>query len=303
MGMNKVDSPRSHPQARQRALMIAVAATVVLMVVKGLLGIAGQSLALLTDAGHTLGDVLFLAAAWFAARLSQRGASGGLTWGYPRAGVLVGLLSAIGLIVIAVAMVWASWQDFFHPHRPDVLAMLVGGGLGIAVNVILSVTLTHHHDDLNVRSAWIHVISDALASLAVVVAGVLIAIYDWLWTDPLGAFVIGVVIVYSAIGIIRDAWAVLMEAAPKDLNLENIRTAIAETQGVQAVHHLHVWSLTPGQPALSAHVQLSVDCSLQDGQNVIRKVSDVLNRRFHITHSTLQIELDPNCEAPQHESR
>lgn len=301
--MNKVDSPHSHPQARQRALMIAVAATVVLMVVKGLLGIAGQSLALLTDAGHTLGDVLFLAAAWFAARLSQRGASGGLTWGYPRAGVLVGLLSAIGLIVIAVAMVWASWQDFFHPHRPDALAMLVGGGLGIAVNVILSVTLTHHHDDLNVRSAWIHVISDALASLAVVVAGVLIAVYDWLWTDPLGAFIIGVVIVYSAIGIIRDAWAVLMEAAPKDLNLDNIRTAIAETQGVQAVHHLHVWSLTPGQPALSAHVQLSVDCSLQDGQNVIRTVSDVLNRRFHITHSTLQIELDPNCEAPQHESR
>lgn len=290
---------------RSAALLLALLVTGLLLVLKAALAWMGGSLALWSDTGHSLADVIFLGSAWIAARIAQRPASDQMTWGYPRVGVLVGLLSAIGLVAMSALLLVESWLALLHPTPPVAWTMLVGGGAGLVANLAVGLRLqpheAHTHQDLNLRSAWLHVLGDAATSLAVIVAA-LVMMWTRFWAaDAIGAMLIAVVVAVSSLGIIRDAWAVLMEATPPDVHLGQVLAALQAMPGVASVHHVHVWTLTPGESALSAHVRLADAQTVADGQVLIRAMDRELAARFGIRHSTLQLEVSEEDEPGNHE--
>ncbi len=291
-----MDVHAAAPGRRPAALAAAVGVGAGLFALKVALAWWGGSLTLWSDAGHSLADVVFMGGAYMAARVASRPPSAIMTWGYPRAGVLVGLLSAVGLVALSVGLLAEAWLSWLHPTRPVVWTMIVGGGVGLVANLAVSHRVRpaepHSHQDLNLRSAWLHLISDAATSLAVVVAGLVIWSTGFLRADALGAAAIALAMAASSVGIIRDGWAVLMEAAPAGLSLDAVAGSMAEIAGVESVHHVHLWTITPGEWALSAHVRLGSARTLQDGQAVVRAMDSELGRRYGIHHATLQIEVE-----------
>ncbi|MDA8199289.1 MAG: cation diffusion facilitator family transporter [Thermaerobacter sp.] len=300
---------RSHSQhaSRAAALASAVAVAVGLFALKVALAWFGGSLTLWSDAGHSLADMIFMGSAYMAARIAVRPPSPVMTWGYPRAGVLVGLLSALALVVLSLGLLTEAWLSWLHPARPVVWTMVVGGAVGLGANLAVGHRVRPHephgHQDLNLRSAWLHLVGDAATSLAVVVAGVAIWWTGFLRADAIGAAVIAVAMAGSSIGIVRDAWRVLMEAAPRDVSLDAVAAAMAATAGVESIHHVHLWAITPGEWALSAHVEVSTARTLRDGQAVIRTLDERLREGFGIHHATLQLEVAGDSDPRRHEHR
>jgi cobalt-zinc-cadmium efflux system protein len=280
-------------------LLVAAVAISGLAALKAILAITGSSLALWSDAGHSLADLITMAAAYVAARAAQRPATTSMTWGYPRAGVLVGFASGLGLWALVIWIGGDAVHALLYPTRPDVTVMLFGGGVSLIVNGVMAVLLSHPGRDLNLRSAWLHVLGDAGGSLAVLLAALAIAWQGWGWADPVGALIIAGVVAWAAAGIVRDAWRILMEASPADVNPEAVVEAMEGCPGVESVHHLHVWSVVPGESALSAHLLVDPAASLQDGQAIAETVHRMLHRRFHIAHTTLQVETGL-CDEPRH---
>lgn len=299
---------RVHPAespGRPSALLTALWVTVALLLLKSVLAWVGGSLALWSDAGHSLADVVFLASAAVAARVAERPPSAHMTFGYPRAGVLVGLLSAIGLVVLSAFLVADAVRSLSAPGAPVLWTMVVGGGSGVVANVAVGLgvrqTGPRGQQDLNLRSAWVHLIGDAGASLAVVAAAGCIALWHVTAADAVGAVAIALVVAWTSLGIVRDAWTVLMEAMPADLHLDAVVSAMAGAPGVESVHHVHVWSITPGEAALSAHVRLDPAKTLADGQSIIRALASELESRFGIHDATLQMEVAGLEETDHHE--
>jgi cobalt-zinc-cadmium efflux system protein len=291
---------------RARQLLAACVVTLGLVVGKALLAWRGGSLALASDAAHSLADAAVLAAAYWAARLGDRAADERMTWGYLRAGVLVGFVSGLALWAIALGVGWDAVVTLEHPAHPSVSLMAAGGVLGFLVNGALALLLGGRaaserdpHPDLNLRGAWLHVAGDSAASFGVVLAAVAIAWRGWGRADPAAALAIALAVAWAALGLVREAWRVLMEGSPTHLDAEHIARAITAFQGVQGVHHLHVWSVVPGQAALSAHVRVAPETTLAEGQLILRDVHAMLHQRFGIAHTTLQMEVD-ECEEPRH---
>jgi cobalt-zinc-cadmium efflux system protein len=293
------------PPGRPRALINALWVTVGLMVLKGALAWTGGSLALWSDAGHSLADVVFLASAAVAARVAERPPSAHMTFGYPRAGVLVGLLSAIGLVVLAIFLLADAVRSLADPTAPVLWTMVVGGGAGVVANVAVGLAVRpagpRGQQDLNLRSAWVHLIGDAGASLAVVAAAGCIALWRFAAADAIGGAAIALVVAWTSVGIIRDAWTVLMEGVPADIRPDAVVSAMQAVPGVESVHHVHVWSITPGEAALSAHVRLDRAKTLADGQSVIRALARELETQFGIHDATLQMEVAGQDGGDTHE--
>lgn len=289
-----VESHGARASQRPAALAAAVGVAAGLFALKLALAWWGGSLTLWSDAGHSLADMLFMGGAYMAARAASRPPSPVMTWGYPRAGVLVGLLSAVGLVALSVGLLAEAWLSWLHPARPAVWTMIVGGGIGLVANVVVSHRVrppeAPSHQDLNFRSAWLHLVGDAATSLAVVLAGLIIWATGFLRADALGAAAIALAMAASSVGIIRDGWRVLMEAAPAGLSVEAVAAAMSAMEGVDSVHHVHLWTITPGEWALSAHVRLGTAGTLRDGQAVVRAIDRDLGEQFGIHHATLQIE-------------
>ena len=247
-----------------------------------------NSLALIADAGHMLTDVaalsLTLAAIWFAARP----ATAKKTFGYYRLEILAAFVNGIALVLISLLVIYEAFGRLSAP--PDIkgfelIAIAVGG---LAVNLVCAFLLHGDHaSDLNMRGAWLHVIGDALGSAVAIAAGVLIVAFGWLWTDAACSFLISLIIIFSAWNLIKESINVLLEGTPAHINLAAVEAAIRETSGVREVHDLHVWTITSGLEALSAHVR----CDESIAQNeLLKSLRRRLNRDFGIDHLTIQME-------------
>ena len=225
------------------------------MVAEFIGGLLTNSLALLADAGHMLSDVAALGLSLFALKIAERPPTRKRTYGYYRAEILAALLNGATLIAISIFIFVEAFRRLAEPlevHGPGMLAIAVGG---LVIN-LAGLYLLHggRHESLNVRGAWLHVLTDALGSVGAIIAGVLIWAFGWRWVDPVVSIVIGLLVIYSAWRLVAESVSVLMESAPRGIDVDAVHQAMEEVPGVLSVHDLHVWTITSGMDSLSAHV-------------------------------------------------
>ncbi len=273
-----------------RSLTIALVLNAAYTLAEVIAAIFAGSLSLLADAGHNLSDVIALAVAAGAVMLARRPATPNRSFGFKRAEILAALFNAVSLIAIALIVFVAAAMRFSDP--PDVPGgwLIVVAGAGLVVNAAGAAAVFRRGGrDINLRAAYVHLVGDALGSLAVIVTGIVIVVTGWPYADPIMGVLIGVYIVVSAWSVLRESVLVLLESTPRGLDAEEIGHALVAQPGVVEVHDLHVWEITSGFPSLSAHVLVGAgeDC------HGIRRASELmLTERFGITHTTLQVDHD-----------
>lgn len=263
-------------------------------------GFHTNSLALLSDALHNLGDVLGLGLAWAAASLARRPPSGRHTYGWRRATLLSPLANAILLMVFSGALGWEAVRRFSAPPAIPALPVIVVASVGILVNLGAAWLVREGHaQDLNRRGAFLHLMADAAVSLAAVIAGIGMLVLGWTWLDPAIALLIGAVIAIGTYGLLKDSFNAAMDAVPRSIDQAEVDAFLTAQPGVAALHHLHIWSLGAGEIALTAHL---VRPGAGDHDAFIDATVDALNQRFGINHATLQIEHGNACEHDRHDA-
>ncbi|MGH8032102.1 MAG: cation diffusion facilitator family transporter [Luteimonas sp.] len=261
-------------------------------------GFATDSLALLSDALHNLGDVMGLGLAWTAAAIAKRLPTDRHTFGWRRATLLSPLANALLLVAFSGALTWEALRRLGAPPQIPALPVIVVAAIGIAVNLGAAwLVRDGHAQDLNRRGAFLHLVADAAVSLAAVLAGVGMLTLQWAWLDPVTALLIGVVVAAGAFGLLRDSFDAAMDAVPASIDRAAVESFLSTLPGVQAVHHLHIWSLGTGEIAMTAHL---VRPETTDHDAFIDRLAHDLDHRFGINHPTLQIEHGTACLHDQH---
>jgi cobalt-zinc-cadmium efflux system protein len=279
-----------HRASSRRALTTVLVLTVAFTVVEIVGGFVTDSLALLADAGHMLSDTFAIGLALVALTLASRPSTPRRSFGFQRAEILAAFVNGLTLVLISGWIIWEAVGRFRDP--PDVLGgwMLAIAATGLVVNTVSALILARsEHESLNVRAAFRHVLADLLGSAGVIVAAVVILLTGWTTVDPLVSVAIALLILGSAWGVLRDSTAILMEQAPSGVDADAVAQAITDVPGVTSVHDLHVWTITSGFDALSAHVLVGRG---QDCHGLRREIERVLEARFEITHTTLQVDHD-----------
>jgi cobalt-zinc-cadmium efflux system protein len=271
-----------------RRLTIALVLILGLMAVELVAGVLADSLALLSDAAHLLTDAGAIALALFTARLAQRPASGGFTFGFRRAEILSAQVNGATLVALGVVIVWEGVRRLVHPPDVEGLPVLVVAIVGIVVNLAATRVLAgSERRSLNVEGAFQHVLTDLFAFIATAIAGIVVLTTGFSRADGIAALFVATLMLRSGYGLLRDSGRVLLEAAPRDLDPVEIGNVLAAQKHVVEVHDLHVWEVTSGFPAISAHVTVRAGCDTQAHR---RELAELLLERFGISHSTLQVE-------------
>jgi cobalt-zinc-cadmium efflux system protein len=271
------------------AVRSALAVTVILCIAELMGGYWTNSLALVSDAAHVFTDAAALGLSLFALRIVDRPASETKTFGYYRAEILAALVNGVVLWVVVFFVVTEAWRRLHDPPPVAGRGMLVLAVVGLAVNAAVALRLREHREhSLNLRGAYLHVLSDLLGSLGAVAAGLVIVLTGWNAADALASGLIATLILFSSWTLVREAVDVLMEAVPAHIDLEALRRSLERVPGTEEVHDLHVWSLTTGRCALSAHAVVTVDHDADDA--ILTAMANVCAREFHIEHVTIQIE-------------
>lgn len=278
--------------ARSRgALVSTLALTVGFLVVEAAAALVTGSLALLADAGHMLADAGGLALALFAVWIAARPATAEKTYGYYRVEILAALVNAVVLLGVAGFILVKAWQRLFDPEPVAAIPMLVVAALGLVVNLVCAWLLhAGAGESLNVRAAYLDVLSDAATSAGVIVAAAVVLFTGWTHADPITSAVIAVLVVTRTWSLLKQAVNVLLEGTPAHLDVDEIETAMRRVPGVQHVHDLHVWTLTSGREAMSAHVVVD---DVRESDRLLEALHNVLHARFGIDHTTIQIESAP----------
>lgn len=264
--------------------------TLAFVVVEAGAGVFSNSLALLTDAAHNLTDVIALGLSWFAIRITAQPANARKTYRYHRAGILVALVNSTTLVLISIGIFYEAYKRFISP--PDVQSgILIGVGLVAVVVNLVTAMLVHRgsESDLNLRSAFVHLMGDVISTVGAVIAGILIFFTGANWLDPLVSVLIGFLILYNAWGILQETVEILLESPPRDVDLKKMVSEITEVDGVLGVHDLHVWSLTRNLRTMSAHI-LTEDISISAGTRIQSTINELVYHRYNISHATLQLE-------------
>jgi cobalt-zinc-cadmium efflux system protein len=279
-------------QQTGRRMALSLAITLIFVFVEIAAGVFSNSLALLTDAAHNFTDVLALALSWWALRLTSQPASHKKTYGYHRAGILAALVNSTTLVIIALGIFYEAYHRFIDP--PEVQAdILIGVGVvAVIINVVTALLVRRGAEsDLNVRAAFLHLMGDVFSTIGAVIAGVIIRFTDWNWLDPLASVLIGLLILWSAWSILREAIDILMESTPTDIDMDAMIRDITSVDGVYGVHDLHVWSITRSMRTLSAHL-VTDNLPIGEGASIQTKVNEVLFHKYNVSHATLQLECD-----------
>lgn len=273
-----------------KRLALSLVLTLGFVIIEAVAGFISNSLALLTDAAHNFTDVIALGLSWYALRISSQPAHAGKTYGYHRVGILVALVNSTTLILIALGIFYEAWHRFLAPPVVDASILI---GVGIVAFIINAVTawLVHKGSDhdLNLRSAFVHLMGDVLSTIGAVIAGVVIFFTQWNWLDPLVSMLIGALILWNAWGILRQTIHILLESTPHNINMQNMVDDLLTVEGVRGVHDLHVWSINENLRVLSAHV-MTEDIPVSIGANIQRGVNEILFHKYNIQHATLQLE-------------
>lgn len=284
------------PGVSDRALGAAVGVTLTFVVAEAFAGWYGHSLALLSDAGHNLADAMALGFSWYALRIAARPSHQGMTFGYHRVGVFAALLNAVSLVLIAAVVGWEAIERIRAPGAVSGGLMIVTAAAAVVVNTAISLRLHRGaKDDINVRSAYLHMVGDAISAVGVVIAGVLVAATHTTLADPVVSILIAGLILYSSYDVLRESTMILLEGTPAGIEMPAVVRVIRNVTGVLDVHDLHVWMVGPGVIACSCHI-LVAEQSVREGQQVLRAVVHEIEHHFRITHTTIQVEVE-GCPA------
>jgi len=279
----------THPPMQPSVLAWAMAATLGLVVAEIFGGLLGRSVALLNDAVHNLSDVPALGISWIAMRWAQRPADSEKTYGYRRAGVLAAFTNAVLLVVLALWLGWETIERLRAPVNVVESWMIWTSVAALAVNGGITLALVRGRNDLNLRSILVHNFGDALSNVAIIAGAVVIGYTGWRWIDPVLGLAIGVLVLWSSIGILRDSAHVLLEGRPKEMGIEEVARAILRVEGVMEVHDVHIWSLGGGEIAMSCHARVP-DMHLDKCESVLSRIKALLAQEFSIGHVTVQLE-------------
>lgn len=284
--------PHEHDHATGlgNRLLFAVVVTGVVFFAEMAGGYLSNSLALLSDAGHVFTDLFALLLSWFGVRQAEKAATPRMTYGYHRIGILIALVNGITLFAISIVIVYEAWHRFLEPQPVQSTLMLAVAIVGLLANIGIAIYLRQdQRHNLNVRSAFLHVVGDALASVAVIGGAAAIHITSQYWIDPLLSVLIAVIIALGSFNVIREALTVVLEASPAQIDVPEMLGAMKQIPGVKDVHHLHVWSLAARRHALSCHVVVD-DIPLSQGSEIVRQLGELLDHHFDIKHPTIQLE-------------
>ena len=284
----------THAPLSAKALRYSLAATFAYVLITLFAGIRAHSLALLSEAGHNVTDLLALLLSWVAVFIQTRPPSATKTFGYHRAGVLAAFVNALTLVAIAFYIFYEAFMRMRNPVKVHAGIMIWVAVIGVLMNGAISWVLYRAAHDVNIRSAFIHQLGDTLSTAAVIVGGWIIMLTGRTWVDPALSIGIACLILWSSFGIIRETLNILLEGAPQGLSAERIAASLIGIAGVRDVHDVHVWSIGSDTHALSCHVRID-DITLSESEIILRQVKDLLNAEYHIMHTTIQFE-NGDCE-------
>lgn len=302
MKQTHLDSPRnnmvSHNDSNafsrystRNRLRLALAITLTFLAVEAVGGILTHSLALLSDAGHMLTDVTSLGLSVIALRLASKPRTPEKTYGFYRAEILAAFVNGATLVFIALYIFYEAYQRLGNPPEVKSLPMLIIAGIGLLANVLTgSVLFKVKGHNLNIRGAYLHVLSDVIGSLGAMAAGVVMLLTRWYYADTIISIAICLLIGYSSINILRQSIHILMEGAPGDIDSREVQEVLRSIEGVESVHDLHIWTITSGKDALSGHITVRGNVTTENLQQLLGQIADTLRERFGIAHTTVQIE-------------
>ncbi len=280
------------PREGRRDLLIALAITILMMVAEVVGGLLSNSLALLSDAGHMLTDNLALLLSFFAMKFATMPATERKTFGFYRLEILAALLNGIVLVLLSFYIMYQAYLRMLHPQPVQGSLMLVIAVIGLAANVVGALFLfKHSHTNLNIRGAYLHIIGDALSSIGVVIGGLVILYTGWYLIDPILSIFISLVIIYGSWSLVKESVNILLESVPTHINIDTIAEEIAKIKGVREAYHIHVWTITSGVYAMSAHVLID-DRLVSGSREIIDEIRNLLSGKFNVLHSTIQLECD-----------
>jgi cobalt-zinc-cadmium efflux system protein len=279
------------PRASKTSTILkwSLAATLAYIVVTAVAGVRARSLALISEAGHNLSDFFALLLSLVAVYFQSRPPSSTKTFGYQRAGVLAAFVNAIMLVGLSIYIFYEAAHRMYAPVEVQAELMIWVAAAGVVMNGLIALALYKSSRDLNIRSAFLHEVGDTLSTAAVIAGGWAILATGKYWIDSALSFAIGALILWSAIGIIRETLNILLEGTPRGMSVERVTEEISRTEGVLDVHDLHVWSLGADTHALSCHICIA-DIPPSASERILRDVKDRLARLFHINHTTIQFE-------------
>ncbi len=278
-----------------RRLLLSVIITVAFVIGEAVAGYFSNSLALLSDAGHNFADALALVLSFYGLWIAERPSSAKRTFGYHRVGILTALVNAVALVVIALLIFWEAISRLRQPEPVHSTPMIVVSLIAVLMNTVISLWLRKAaNSDLNVRSAYMHMVGDAVSAVGVVIAGIVVAFTGASIADPVVSLLIGLLILWSSWAILKESVNVLLEGIPEGMEMETVERTIGTVAGVLAVHDLHVWTVGSGMVCCSCHISVE-EQSVRSGENVLRAVAEKLEHEFGISHSTIQVEVE-GCE-------
>ncbi|MFC4411461.1 cation diffusion facilitator family transporter [Chungangia koreensis] len=280
--------------ANKKTLLISFIIITGFMFIEVIGGVFTNSLALLSDAGHMLSDSISLAVGLLAFKFGEKAANYNKTYGYKRFEILAAVFNGVTLIVIAIFISYEAVQRFTNPPEIASTGMLIIGFIGLLINILVAWIIMRGGDtkeNLNLRAAFLHVLSDMLGSVGAIVAALLIMFLEWGWADPLASIIVAILVLISGYRVTKESVNVLMEGTPSNINIEDIISTFKNTPGVIDIHDLHVWSITSGQNALSCHVVINDNLTIQESQKMINEIEHELIH-LGIGHITIQMEND-----------
>ncbi|WP_394186587.1 cation diffusion facilitator family transporter [Metabacillus halosaccharovorans] len=278
--------------ANKKTLMISFMIITSYMIIEAFGGFMTNSLALLSDAGHMLSDSISLGIALLAFTLGEKGANHSKTFGYKRFEILAAGLNGVTLIIIAIYIFYEAIQRFQHPPEVSSTGMLIIATIGLLVNIFVAWIMLRGGDleeNLNMRGAYLHVISDMLGSIGAIIAALLIIFFGWSWADPLASVIVAALVLRSGYYVTKSSLHVLMEGTPQNVDVDDVVQSFQNTKGIHSVHDLHVWSITSGLNALSCHAVVDEQLSIAQSQRLLRQVEHDLEHK-NIHHMTIQLE-------------
>lgn len=281
-----------HVHATGTRLKWAFFATFFILAVEVVGGSLANSLALLSDAGHVLTDVAALGLAWFAAVQAQKSPTLDKTFGFHRTGILAALANSLTLIIIAFVILYEAFHRFQNPQPVDSTIMYVSASVGVIVNLVIAFGFRGGEDNLNVRSALLHVLGDAAASAGVIIGAVIMQFTNWYVIDPIISVLIAIFIAWSAWKIVKETLHILMEGAPDNFEYDRLLAFVRTLPWAKDIHDLHVWSVTPERVALSCHLILDPNSSLERSTEIVKQLKQYILKEFGISHTTIEIETD-----------
>jgi cobalt-zinc-cadmium efflux system protein len=272
--------------------VLSIALTLAFVIAEAVAGYFSQSLALMSDAGHNFSDALALILSWYGLRAARRPSTSGRTYGSHRVGILAALANALTLVAIGAVLMWEAVGRFRNPQPVHSGPMIGVALVAVVLNGLISLWLRGAaQSDLNMRSAYLHMLGDAVSALGVALAGVIVAATGSPVADPAVSLLIGAAIIWSSWGIITEAVNVLLAAAPEGVDMEALERSIKGVNGVLGVHDLHVWTIASGMNIATCHVLVS-EKSVTGGEQVLKAVAGMLRHDFGIGHTTIQVEVE-----------